>query len=624
MGDRLFARFCKNDPGMAQGSDAGRPFEVAGYRDVAPIGRGASSTVYKGYDPELSRWVAIKVLLTDDPDDPARKRFKREGEITANLGKHPHIVQVLGTGFTGTGSPYVVMELFEQGSIGDRLRASGAFTVDETLEIGEKIADAVAAAHRAGVLHRDIKPQNILLSEYGPALGDFGIARTSANLEWSQSLDQLTPMHAAPEILLGGTSTAQSDLYSLGSTLYAMLAGRPPFAGPSGEAPLRYQARVIRDPVPPVPRADVPPSVTDALERALAKNPADRFRSATELRDVLRACRHAGHDLPPSMVGGLTTDPPADAASAGIGHFLDLGAAASTPSPPPAALASPTSTPPPHDRDNGAPAQVVSDDTVTRTPPGAWPDPAVDRSGPWDPPSAKAAPGAARPPATTSGVVAGTAGAQPVAGDPVAGGDAGGIVASDPIADDPIASGVAGDRNDDEGNDEGDGELTVQRPITTLRGAPEPDGGAKPRRRRRRVFLVVAVVAVILAGGGVAGILLSEPSRPPTVPVKGVRTITTTDVDPPTDLSLLPAGNGAVLKWSDPAAGSSEYLVYEISAAKGSRIVGVTAAGKTSFSLPDVGPSTTRDCFQVRARIGPNTVGSPATWCPAGESIAGG
>ena len=91
------------------------------------------------------------------------------------------------------------MELFEQGSIGDRPGASGAFTVDETLEIGEKIADAAAAAYWAGVSHRDIKPQNILLSEYGPACGDFGIARTSANLEWSQSLDQLTPRHAAPE-----------------------------------------------------------------------------------------------------------------------------------------------------------------------------------------------------------------------------------------------------------------------------------------------------------------------------------------------------------------------------------------------------------------------------------------
>jgi serine/threonine-protein kinase PknK len=622
LGDRLFARFCKNDPGMAQGSDAGRPFEVSGYRDVAPIGRGASSTVYKGYDPELSRWVAIKVLLTDDPDDPARKRFKREGEITANLGKHPHIVQVLGTGFTETGSPYVVMELFEQGSIGDRLRASGAFTVDETLEIGEKIADAVAAAHRAGVLHRDIKPQNILLSEYGPALGDFGIARTSANLEWSQSLDQLTPMHAAPEILLGGTSTAQSDLYSLGSTLYAMLAGRPPFAGPSGEAPLRYQARVMRDPVPPVPRADVPPSVTDALDRTLAKNPADRFRSATELRDVLRACRRASNDLPSSTIGGLTTDPPADAASAGIGHFLDLGAAASTPSPLPTTPASPASTPPPHDRDNGASAQVVTDDTVTRTPPGARLDPAANRSDPWDPPSAAAAPGSARPSATAPAVVAGAAEAQPVAGDPIA---SDGVVsdptAGDPTAGDPTAGALVGDRNDDEG-DEGNGELTVQRPITTLSAAAEPETGVKPRRRRQRVFLAVAGVVVILAGGAVAGVLLSEPSSPPTVPVKGVRTITTTDVDRPTGLSLLPSGDGAALEWSDPTAGSSEYLVYEMST-KGPRIVGVTAAGKTSFSLPHVDPSTTRDCFEVLARIGPDTVGAPAQWCPAGESIAG-
>ena len=148
------------------GGDTGE-LRIAGYGDIAQIGRGASSNIFKGFDSELNRWVAIKVLLADDPDDPARKRFKREGEITANLGKHPHIVQVLGTGFTESGHPYVVMELFEQGSIADRLRSAGAFTVDDTLDIGEKIADAVAAAHKAGVLHRDIKPQNILLSEYG-------------------------------------------------------------------------------------------------------------------------------------------------------------------------------------------------------------------------------------------------------------------------------------------------------------------------------------------------------------------------------------------------------------------------------------------------------------------------
>jgi serine/threonine-protein kinase PknK len=274
---------------MAKRSGGGSEPDIPGIRDLSGIGRGATSSVYRGHDDELNRWVAVKVFLADDPDDPARKRFRREREITANLGKHPYVVQVLGTGFTKSGLPYVVMELFEQGSIADRIRAVGAFSVAETLDIGIKIADAVGAAHRAGVLHRDIKPQNVLLSEYGPALADFGIARSATNLEWSQSLEQITPMHAAPEILVGGPPTPEADVYSLGSTLYTMLAGRPPFAGPTGESILRYQIRVASDPVPPLARADVPEAVLAVLTKALAKDPSDRYPTPMALRDALLA-----------------------------------------------------------------------------------------------------------------------------------------------------------------------------------------------------------------------------------------------------------------------------------------------------------------------------------------------
>jgi serine/threonine protein kinase len=272
---------------MKNPGGGGALFSVPGLRDLTEIGHGASGTVYRAHDAELNRWVAVKVLSSDDPADPARKRFQREREITANLGKHPHIVQVLGTGFTSNGLPYVAMELYEQGSVADHLRREGTFSVPEVVELGVKIADALDAAHRAGVLHRDIKPQNILLSEYGPALADFGIARAQANLEWSQSLDQLTPMHAAPEILLGEAPTPQADVYSLGSTLYTMLAGRPPFAGPAGESPLRYQVRVAQNPVPPLARADVPPELTALITKALAKRPEDRYPTATAMREGL-------------------------------------------------------------------------------------------------------------------------------------------------------------------------------------------------------------------------------------------------------------------------------------------------------------------------------------------------
>jgi serine/threonine protein kinase len=274
---------------MQAAAGSGDGLVIPGFRDISAIGRTPSSAVYQAFDTELGRPVAIKVLLADNPDDPARRRFKREREITANLGRHPHIVQVLGAGFTPNGLPYVVMELFEQGSVAERMRAAGPFPVADAVDIGAKVADAVAAAHRAGILHRDIKPENILLSEYGPALADFGIARTVANLDWSQSLEQLTPRHAPPEILIGEQPTPQADIYSLGSTLYTMLAGRSPFAGPADEAPLRYQRRVLQDPVPALVRTDVPADLRWILDVALAKDPAQRFGSAEEMRDALKA-----------------------------------------------------------------------------------------------------------------------------------------------------------------------------------------------------------------------------------------------------------------------------------------------------------------------------------------------
>jgi serine/threonine-protein kinase PknK len=582
--------FCKNDTGMAQDRGDGRPFEVQGYRDVSQIGRGASSTVYKGYDPELSRWVAIKVLLTDDPDDPARKRFKREGEITANLGKHPHIVQVLGTGFAASGSPYVVMEFFEQGSIGDRLRTSGAFTLEETLNIGEKIADAVSAAHRAGVLHRDIKPQNILLSEYGPALGDFGIARTSANLEWSQSLDQLTPMHAAPEILLGGTSTAQSDIYALGSTLYAMLAGRPPFAGPPGEAPLRYQVRVVQDAVPPIPRSDLPGPMIEVIERALAKSPADRYHSAAELRDALRSCLHHGAGVVTSSPAVLH-DPAAPPVPAQIpprapSTPMAVSSSAARPAQPPPAAAS---------------ISDASDETVTRAGAAATVDPPTASTvfpGPPNkpvPPTTWIASGVA--PASSAGP--GTAKLDQPTPPPVLG------ALVPPGSNAQLASATdaqVGDR----------GELTIQRPISTLDPAT-PGEPAENAGRPRHLLLLGAALSVVVIAGVAVLLLAGKPL--PKIPVTKEYSIPTTDTDKPTTLRLVPTGSGATLQWTAPPGYQGDFLVIEVNG--DGRPVGRDKYGKTSVALPELDPTSFTGCLQVRALISARITGEPADDCYA-------
>lgn len=260
---------------------------VQGYRDLERIGSGASSVVYRALQVEFDRTVALKVLNADDADDPARKRFAREKTIIGRLGSHPHVVQVFEAAFTADGRPYVAMQLYD-GSAQDRLAAVGSFAVDEAIEIMAAIAGAAQAAHDLGVLHRDIKPQNVLLSRYGPGLADFGIARSAASLDQSLTLASLTPWHAAPEAFDDAEMpTVQGDVWSLGSTLYTLLAGRPPFAGSASESILKYQVRVAREPLPHIPRDGIVPELKSLLESAMAKDPGDRPATAAEFRSAL-------------------------------------------------------------------------------------------------------------------------------------------------------------------------------------------------------------------------------------------------------------------------------------------------------------------------------------------------
>src|SRR5262245_54535232 len=162
---------------MARMGPRSAPPEILGYRDLTFLGQGATSTVYRARDIEFDRSVAVKVLESRDPDEPAWARFQREKSVIGRLGEaHRAIVRVYGAGFTDDGRPYVSMQLYD-GSAHDRLSLSGSFPVAEAVRIMVTIADATQAAHEAGVVHRDIKPQNVLLSSAGPGLADFGIAR---------------------------------------------------------------------------------------------------------------------------------------------------------------------------------------------------------------------------------------------------------------------------------------------------------------------------------------------------------------------------------------------------------------------------------------------------------------
>jgi serine/threonine-protein kinase PknK len=274
-------------PSKLGSSASGELPKIAGYGELTVIGHGASATVYRAVQEGFDRSVALKVLNIDISDRRAQRRFQRERSLNGRLSSHPNVVTVLDSGFVDGRYPYLVMELFDQGSLTRQIKHRGPFTVAKTLHIGVRIAGALESAHRLGVLHRDVKPQNILESRFGePALADFGIASI---LEMDQSLTMaLTPVHAAPEILEGSEPTASTDVYALASTIYTMLTGSPPFAGPPGEGMLAQLLRITTSDLPTIARSDVPPSLIALLRQATAKRPEQRPATAAVFGESLQ------------------------------------------------------------------------------------------------------------------------------------------------------------------------------------------------------------------------------------------------------------------------------------------------------------------------------------------------
>jgi serine/threonine protein kinase len=273
------------------------PEEIEGYADLVEIGRGGDSVVYRARDLAVERDVAIKVLSVDDP--VRAQRFVREIEITVELGRqHPNIVTVLAIGTTVSGRPAIVMDYFERGSLHDQLRTRGPLAVDEAVAVGVVMADALAFAHAHGVLHRDVKPQNVLVLPTSWVLADFGIARL-IDTEHTASVETFTYRHASPQLLDGLPPTASDDIWSLGSTLFTLLDGRPPFSSddPDDDSALAYLRRVrtekTREPARHDGQGDTEP-VMAVVDRCLAKDIGERYASAEELRDALAAVQVHG------------------------------------------------------------------------------------------------------------------------------------------------------------------------------------------------------------------------------------------------------------------------------------------------------------------------------------------
>ena len=254
------------------------------------------AVVYAARDLRHDRKVAIKVLASDLAASLAAERFLREIGIAAKLN-HPHILPVFDSG-EANGVLYYVMPFVEGESLRDRLRRERQLPLEDALAITREVAGALAYAHRHAVIHRDIKPENILLSEGHALVADFGIARavSAAGTETltGTGMSIGTPHYMSPEQAMGDqTVDARSDQYSLACTLYEMLAGEPPFTGPTPQAVVAKQL-AERPPSLTVVRQGAPPAVVAAIERALAKVPADRFAGAPEFAAALEQAEVRG------------------------------------------------------------------------------------------------------------------------------------------------------------------------------------------------------------------------------------------------------------------------------------------------------------------------------------------
>lgn len=285
---------------------------IPGYRDFEMVAHGSTAFVYRAVQERLDRTVAVKVLLVDD-DMTTADSVEKELEATVAVSNHPHIVSIIDTGHTDSGQPYIVMEYCEGGSYSAILKAGGPMPVDDVIDVGVKIGQALQAAHNTDILHRDVKPQNILRGQYGPALADFGIARTPASLAATAAIDKLTPLHASPEALLRQAQTSASDLFSLASSMWHLLAGFAPFANPEGGTdPDTHRERVTSDAPPPkLPREDVPEWLESLLVRALARDPARRQASCQAFAEELQRGMYGGgvgKAAAPAVIGDVSNE----------------------------------------------------------------------------------------------------------------------------------------------------------------------------------------------------------------------------------------------------------------------------------------------------------------------------
>jgi serine/threonine protein kinase len=272
--------------------------QIGAYQVLEPIGKGGMGEVYKGFQATLNRQVAIKILPEQLAKNPEfRTRFEREARMVAVL-KHPNIVSIFDFGDV-QGKHYMVMEFVDGQAMSDYMRASGKLPLDEVRNLVTDIASALDYAHAAGIVHRDVKPSNVMLQKatqtplpsslvYRPVLMDFGIAKiVGGGTSLTQTGIMGTLNYISPEQITSAKEVdGRADLYSLGVVVYQMLTGELPFPT---ESPARLVFAHLQQP-PPDPRdivEDLPSSAAQAILKALAKKPDERFHTASEFAAAL-------------------------------------------------------------------------------------------------------------------------------------------------------------------------------------------------------------------------------------------------------------------------------------------------------------------------------------------------
>lgn len=580
------------------------PEDVPGYVELTEVGRGGDSVVYRARQVSPHRVVAIKVLGTDDAGRVAR--FRREVDITIELGRqHPNIVNLLDVGTTGAGRPYLVMDFVEAGTVHDRLRQQGPLPVHEILEIGHVLADALAFAHERGVLHRDVKPQNVLVLPTTWVLADFGIARLAGS-EHTASVETFTYRHAAPQVLDGEKPSRSDDLWSLGSTLFTLLDGRPPFASddPDEDSALAYIRRARTEPHRHL-SAEGAERVAAVIDRCLQKDPAERWPDAASLRDAFAALRTSAW-LPDGGRPGAAG--PASGTAPRAGQQTAPRPAAATPEPVPVA-------PTPAEPVAPVPAAPAPAEAAAPAPPIApvpRDEPAPGHEDAW-------APGADPEPLALS------------------------VLAHSPVQHEPDAAPT------------GTGGLVAGRPTGGTDAAGPPQDPAPPAaptppapdpaRQRRRNLLVLLAVVALLAGMAltVVGAALrggDEPREAPTADTTGTAgggVPTETEAPPAPDLEPRPNPDLAVLftdidaagldiemAWTDPSEGEAEFYVAQTSGPEGAVVdyKAVLAPGTRQYVLPGALAAGGRQCYAILLRMPTGEFGVSDVRCitaPAAE-----